>query len=580
MRLHYALVVAVLVAAVSPTLADDEKLAAFFREYLEASLRLQPVNATQLGEHRYDHLMEDLSAEGRATWLELDRGTLARLRSAVRREHLSADGKVDYDVLEGELRRSIWLTENFHPFEDDPRTYSGYISDSIYTLLTQSSLPLDVNVSNAVARMRHIPQVVAAAKQNLKNPPRVKLETAIRQNEGSVHFYRAEVLELAKGSQHRAELREAAERVVPVLVEYQRFLTNDLLPKADGDWRIGKRKFARKLEMTLDAGMTAQQVLDDALAEFDRVQGEMYVVARQLWSRYFSNQVLPPDDGKGRSETIRKVVAAVGKEHAEPAELLANVQRNVAAIKEFIRAKDILRLPEPDTCEVVEMPEFKRGNSTAYMQSPPPLDPTTAAFFAVSPPPSSWDTARVASYLEEYNNHMNQILTIHEAYPGHYVQLVYANRNPSLIRKVLQSGVYIEGWAVYTEQMMLDQGYGGGDLRLRLNQLKFYLRAVANAILDHRMHCTQMSDEEALRFLTEDAYQAEGEARLKVIRSKQSSVQLSTYFVGRMAMYRLRQTVQRKLGDAFSLGRYHEAVLEPGAVPLRMLPDLVFERLR
>ena len=148
------------------------------------------------------------------------------------------------------------------------------------------------------------------------------------------------------------------------------------------------------------------------------------------------------------------------------------------------------------------MPEFKRGNSTAYMQSAPPLDPNALGFYAVSPPPKNWDAQRVRSYLEEYNSHMNQILTIHEAYPGHYVQLEYANRNSSLIRKVLGSGVYIEGWAVYTEQMMLDQGYGNGDLRLRLNQLKFYLRAVANAILDHKMHCTQMTDDEALAFLT------------------------------------------------------------------------------
>jgi len=580
MRFHGVLVAAaVVMAGVAPLPAHDEKLAAFFREYLDASLRLQPVNATQLGDHRYDHLMEDLTPEGRAKWLELDRRTLARLASEVPRDRLSPAGLVDFDILEKELRRSIWLAENFHPFEDDPRTYSGYLSDSVYTLLAQSSLPLDVNVSNAVARLQQIPRVVAAARQNLRNPARVKLETAIRQTEGAINFYRTDVLGLAKDSRHLPQLRAAAERLVPVLVEYHRFLTNDLLPKANGEWRIGRERFARKLELTLDAGMTAQQVLDDALAEFDRVQREMYVVARQLWSRYYPGQPAPPDDPEGKRETIQKVVAAVGKEHAEPAELLADVQRTVAAIKEFIRNNDILHLPDPDTCEVVEMPEFKRGNSTAYMQSPPPLDPDTRAFFAVSPPPSSWDAQKVASYLEEYNNHMNQILTIHEAYPGHYVQLVYANRNPSLIRKVLQSGVYIEGWAVYTEQMMLDQGYGGGDLRLRLNQLKFYLRAVANAILDHRMHCTQMTDAEALAFLMRDAYQSEGEARLKVIRSKQSSVQLSTYFVGRMAMARLRQAAQRKLGPDFSLGRYHEAVLEPGPVPVRLLPELVLGRL-
>ena len=159
------------------------------------------------------------------------------------------------------------------------------------------------------------------------------------------------------------------------------------------------------------------------------------------------------------------------------------------------------------------------------------------------------------------------------------MQLEYANRQPSRIRRVLQSGAYIEGWAVYTEQTMLDQGYGQGDLALRLTQLKFYLRAVANAILDHRMHCAGMTDEEALAFLMEGAYQSEGEARLKIIRSKQSSCQLSTYFVGRMAMYRLRQQVEREMGERFDLGRYHEAVLAPGPVPVKYLPELVRREL-
>jgi uncharacterized protein (DUF885 family) len=159
------------------------------------------------------------------------------------------------------------------------------------------------------------------------------------------------------------------------------------------------------------------------------------------------------------------------------------------------------------------------------------------------------------------------------------VQLAYSNRNPSLIRRVLYSGVFAEGWAVYTEQMMLDQGYGDGDLALRLNQLKWYLRSVANAILDYKMHCAAMTDQEALRFLTERAFQSEAEAVLKIIRAKQSSCQLSTYFVGRMAFVRLRRRFQNELGDRFDLGRFHEAVLDLGTLPVRYLPELVRERL-
>src|SRR5437763_13811225 len=225
------------------------------------------------------------------------------------------------------------------------------------------------------------------------------------------------------------------------------------------------------------------------------------------------------------------------------------------------------------------MPEFKRGNSTAYMDAPPPLDPNGSGQLAVSPPPHDWDAQRINSYLEEYNNHMLDILAIHEGYPGHAVQLEYMNRSP-LIRKVLQSGAYIEGWAVYTEQMMLDQGYGNGDLALRLSQLKWYLRTVANAIIDHKMHCGQMSDEEVLAFLTRRAFQSEGEALGKIVRAKQSSCQLSTYFVGRTAFYRLRQQIQREQGEGFQLGRFHEAVLDHGTLPVKYLPELVRERLK
>jgi uncharacterized protein (DUF885 family) len=427
--------------------------------------------------------------------------------------------------------------------------------------------------------MGQIPRIVASARETLNNPPRPLLETAIRQNRGAIGFYEKGIFELLGDSPQSGMLKKAAEPVVDALKGFQRFLESDLLPRANGEWRLGREKFTRKLEMVLDAGITADQVLADAEEEFARVQRDMYVVARQLWSGYFPKVTLPPDDAAGRRSTIAQVTAVVSLEHGQPEALVQDARATVGRIKTFIRDRDILRLPEPDRCQVIEMPEFKRGNSLAYLQSALPLDPTSASIYAVSPPPADWDAARVRSFLEEYNRHMLQILTIHEAYPGHYVQLEYSNRNRSLIRKVLQSGVFVEGWAVYTEQMMLDQGYGEGDLALRLNQLKFYLRAVANAILDHKMHCTAMTDDEALRFLTDDAFQSDGEARLKIIRAKQSSVQLSTYFVGRMAHYRLRQQIQRELGDAFQLGRYHEAVIEQGSVPMKFLPELVRARL-
>ena len=566
-------------AGFAPAQEADAQLTAFFKQYLEEVFRLRPMEATQLGDHRFDNVVDDLSPAARRGRIEHARRTLDKLATQIDYNKLSRAAQIDFEILKHELAKFLWLEESFHPFEEDPRVYNTYINDSIYLLLAQSTLPRETNVANCIARMREIPKVVAAARQSLKNPPRVHTETALRQNRGAISFYEKGIFEAAGKTRQASALKAAAEPVLTSLKEYQNFLENELLPRANGEWRIGKEKFERKLELTLDAGMTAEQVLGDAESEFARVERDMYVIARQLWSHYYRSEALPPDDVEGRRSTVDQVLRAVGQEHGKPEDLTRDIRKTVAQIKKFIASHDILRLPEPDRCQVIEMPEFKRGNSTAYMDSPPPLDPNAAGYYAVSPPPKDWDAQRVKSYLEEYNSHMQQILTIHEAYPGHYVQLEYANRNPSLIRKVLDSGVFVEGWAVYTEQTMLDQGFGGGDLALRLTQLKFYLRAVANAILDHKMHCNAMTDDEAFAFLTKRAFQSEGEVRLKIIRAKQSSCQLSTYFVGRMAHYRLRQQMERELGQKFQLGRYHEAVLENGSIPVKYLPELVRAKL-
>jgi hypothetical protein len=288
---------------------------------------------------------------------------------------------------------------------------------------------------------------------------------------------------------------------------------------------------------------------------------------------------LPIDDPKPRRIMIQQVLDEVANHHGTANSLVADVRGTVGEIKTFITTHKILPLIEPDNCRIVLMPEFLRGNSVAYLNPAPPLDIRGSSEYAISPPPRDWPTLRAESYLREYNRSMLRILTIHEAYPGHYVQLEYSNRCPSLIRRVLSSGTFAEGWAVYSEQMMLDQGFGHGDLGLRLQQLKFYLRAVVNAILDHRMHAGKMSDAEAMELLVGRAFQTEGEAVGKIIRAKQSSCQLSTYFVGRTAFYRLRQQVQRALGDRFDLSGYHEAVLSHGTIPVKYLPELVSKSL-
>jgi uncharacterized protein (DUF885 family) len=568
-----------LVGPASGEQSEDDQLAAFFKRYLEGEFGERPLEATRLGDHRHDHELDDVSPKARAGWLARYRKTLAELERQIDVRKLSRAGQIDREILAHHLRRELWLAENSKPFEEDPLVYNDYLTDSVYLLLTQSTLPKAQNVRNAAARIEALPRIVAAARAGLGKPPKVHVETAILRNKGAINFYESGIYELAGENPALSELKPACQRVLPVLKGYQTWLEKTLLPRASGEWRIGKEKFARKLELELNAGLSSDEVMAAAEREFARVERDMYVVARQLWSKVHPGKALPADDERGRRDTIAGVLRELNRQHSKAEELLGDAKEVSGRIKAFIARNDILRLPKPDRCRIIEMPEFQRGFSVAYLNPAPPLDPRASSYYAISPPPASWDDRKKESFFQEYNSRMLQVLTIHEAYPGHYVQLEYSNRHPSLIRRVLQSGVFAEGWAVYTEQMMLDQGYGSGDLALRLNQLKFYFRAVANAILDQRMHCTGLSDEEALRFLTERCFQSEGEALGKIIRAKLSSCQLSTYFVGRTAFYELRQKVQREMGDKFDLGRYHEAVLDHGTLPVKYLPELVRARL-
>jgi len=557
----------------------DEALEHVFREYLDELFKQEPLRATRLGAHEHDDRLEDLSAESRAAWLERDKRYRAALPKRIEVSELSPDGRVDFEILRSHLDREIWIAENTDPFAEDPRVYVGYATECAYLPLTQSSLPLEANLEYVITRLEFVPRIFEAAKATLANPPRVHTETAIDQTRGAITFYQEDIYKLAEQDHGEGPLAERCAAVVEALEDYLDFLETEIEPNAEGEWRLGREMFAEKLEHELGAGVKAEEVIADAEREAERVEAAMYTIVRQLWAETFPGQPLPPDDPEGRRETIARVLDETSKRHGEAETLVEDVLATVDRIKRFITEAEILTLPEPDRCRIEAMPEFLRGNSVAYLNPAPPFDPDGSSQYAISPPPTDWSPERVESFLREYNNAMLEVLTIHEAYPGHYTQLEYSNRTDSLIRRALQSGLFAEGWAVYTEAMMLDQGYGDGDLVLRLNQLKFYLRAVLNAILDYRMHCSNMTDAEALELLMGRGFQTEGEAVGKLIRSKQSSCQLSTYFVGRMAFQRLRREVQNAFGDKFKLKEFHESVLSHGTIPVRLLPELVHRDL-
>lgn len=563
--------------------SDKSSLDLLFKEYLKKEVDLQPFLGTRLGDHRHADRLESLSIPAQQQRLNHHQETLKMLSAFPNRSNMKLDDRVDLETWINHEKRWIWNDTVLKPLFKDPRIYSEYISDSTFLLITQTTLPKDRIIQACISRTRQIPRIVKEAKFNLslpdtEKPARVFVETAIRQNLGSIAWYRSGMRKLLPADSDSKDLKLVCDAATNALESYHKFLTDELLPVSLGDWRVGTAKYDEKLILDLESPLSRVSIRQKADNEFIRVTKAMEILSRDLWPQLIKDKPVP-EKGANPHSVIGPVIQAASKDRGTVSTLVADARLAANDLKAFIRQKKLLDLPSPDRCDIVEMPEFQRGNSVAYLNNAPPLDLNARSVYAISPPPADWDSRRVDSFLDEYNRRMMRILTLHEAYPGHYVQLEYGNRHPSLIRKVLASGVYIEGWAVHMEQVMLDEGYAVNDAPLRLLQLKWYLRAVANAILDQGMHCDNWTDEKALRFLVDEAYQSEGEAIGKITRSKQSSCQLSTYFVGRTAMHDVRLETQARLGKKFNLRNYHHAVLGVGAVPVRHLGTLILDAL-
>ena len=556
---------------------EDGKLADYFKGFLEDEMKQRPLEATRLGDHRYDDRLEDLSAErGPAGW----HATRRRWPTCPARSNMRScrAGQIDFEIFKHWLAYQVWQLENSDRFKDDPRVYNDYITESVFLLLTQSTEAKPTTLKNCAARIGRIPAVVAAARANLGNPPRMSRRDGHQAESGCHPVLQGRHLPGGRRDAPAERTEGAFRPGGEGLEEHQRFLEGGAAASAKGEWRIGKEKFARKLELELDSGLTAEQVLEEAEREFERVEREMYVIARQLWAQAYPGKPLPADDGEGRRATIRQVLAHYNREHGKGEELVKDARASVDRIKSFIEERDILRLPDPDRCRIMEMPEFQRGNSVAYLNPAPPLDARVSSIYAISPPPREWDTRLQQSFLEEYNRYMLQMLTIHEAYPGHYVQLEYSNRHPSLIRKVLSSGTFAEGWAVYTEQMMLDQGYGEGGLAAAAEPAEVVSAGSGQRrprSPDARLGHDRRGGAE---FLTGRAFQSEGEAgqdhpgQAKLVSALDVLCRPDGLLPAEAAS-------AARAGRQVRAGRFHEAALDHGTLPVKYLPELVRERL-
>jgi uncharacterized protein (DUF885 family) len=555
---------------VDPAASPDQAFAAFAQHFLEEMLRRSPTFATHAGDHRHDARWPDVSAEGDAAERAFIADTRAAL-AALPRDRLSEQNQIDAAILDERLRAMVFSLDELKPHDTDPMAYVGLISNGIDPLVTREFGTRESRMAALAGRLDGIPAIVAVARQRLGHAAKVFTETAIQQNKGLIALVETQLpARFAEVPAEKDRLAAAATRAAAALHDLQRFLETDLLARSDGSFRLGRERFARKLAFALGDDIDIDTVAADARALLTRTQAEMVDTAKQIWADDKLGKLPPLDTGEQRKAFVRRVLDHVAADRPTNQTILADARRLLDKATAFVRDQNLVRVPE-EPVAVIEMPEYKRGIAVAYCDSSGALEATPQTFFAISPTPSDWPRARAESFYREYNQAMLAELTIHEAMPGHYLQLMHNNQFASKLRAVFASGPFVEGWAVYAEWMMAEHGFGGP--RVKLQRQKMVLRLSANAILDHDIHAGTMDEQAALALMKNEAFQEDGEAVGKWKRARLSSAQLTTYFYGFTELLKLRKAVESQPG--FSERAYHDRLLSWGSPPMKFVRQLV-----
>jgi uncharacterized protein (DUF885 family) len=550
------------------------------QRYMNEALALDPVDATQLGDHRFDSRTNDESPAGRAKMVAVSRSLLMQL-DQVDTAQLSRAKQVDAHLLHHALEYTVWQIETFRDWSWDPLTYTSLAGNAVYLLLARDFAPLPDRMAHVAARLQAWPRLFEQERAALDpaKVPLINVQTAISQNAGLTELIdqvvAPEVQQLAPEQQ--AKVNQAIASARNAVTEQQTWLQKKLLPQAKGEFRLGAQRYDEKLRFELDSSLSRQEIRSRAEAAIATKRMQMYDIARQVLGGRAGAPALPEKPTPDQQQAaIAAALELAYAQHPARDQVVAAARTALAQATAFVKAKDLITL-YPDPLDVIIMPAFQQGVSLAYCDAPGPLARGQKTYFAVSPIPADWTEAQVRSYLREYNTRAINELTIHEAMPGHYVQLAHANRYRSPIRAVMQSNAFVEGWAMYGEQLMSEQGYMDHDPLMRLVHLKWDLRATANAILDQAVHVDGMTREQVMQMLMHDTFQEEREAAAKWVRVQVTSTQLATYFVGFQEHLALREEARQRWGATFSLKRYHDAALAFGSPPVRYVRELMFD---
>ncbi|WP_108805785.1 DUF885 domain-containing protein, partial [Xanthomonas fragariae] len=548
---------------------------------LDTWMQLSPVTATQTGDHRFDAQIDDLSATGRQRSLDANKKLLTEL-NAIEVAKLARENQVDAAILRNQLQSEIWNTEVLQSWAWDPQVYNSLAGGALYSLMAREFAPLSERLASATQRMEKIPSIFAQARENLDpaRVPKIHAETVAKQNKGILSivdtFIAPNISQL--GLIEAARAQAAIDNLHKAVAEQQTWLDTVLVPNAKGDFRVGAEKYDQKLKFALLSSLSRADIKQRAESELKRVRGEMYAIARTVLKDTPGAPKLPASPNDAQQQAAIEAALELAYADKPARDKVADAAKAaLAQSTEFVRQKDLMTLPD-SLVEIIVMPEFQRGVAVAYCDSPGPLDKNLKTFYAVSPIPDDWNDKQVDSFLREYNSRMIHLLSIHEGTPGHYLEGWHSAKFPSTLRAVLRSGMFAEGWAVYTERMMQEQGYLDNDPLFHLVQLKFYLRTIANAILDQGVHVDGWDRDKAMHLMTHDTFQQESEASGKWVRAQLSSAQLPTYFVGVQEHLDTRKAMQDKLGDKFNLKAYHDQMLSYGAPPVRFARELMLDQ--
>ncbi|MDQ3870448.1 MAG: DUF885 domain-containing protein [Chloroflexota bacterium] len=573
--------------------------------FLEDLFVAQPVVATQIGYHELDHRWPDLTGTARLARISM----LRRHRGVVEglaEEELSADERIDRAILVEAIDAMLFEEEVLRETTWDPLSYVRLLGSGFFALLARDYAPFVHRGRAFLIRMQGIPDVLAAARSNLLGLPSrpvslLHTETALNQLDGVRELIDEAIAEAYRQRDPgedldlHGSLEHAAPAARQALDEFRRFLDTEVRTRAEGEGRLGPELYRDQLRHTLSSDISPDELVERARRDYEVVRTEMVRIARQLWPAWVPHEPMPTpsaagSDADAEAETVRRVLEAISREHRQPHELIDYCRREVARIERFVRRNEMIGLPR-EPLSITWTPLFMRAYGGAFLDAPGPLDQGQSSYFWITPPGEDWPAERVESYLREDNDRMLRLLCIHEGIPGHYLQLSWSNRCPSLTRSVFASNAFAEGWAVYVTQVMMDVGYGRRDPALLLVHWKFYLRGVINAIIDVLVHTAEMTEQEAMDLMVRGGFQEEQEARQKWLRARLTSGQLSTYYLGSLEMWDLEVDARRRaavasgasaddvpvqrvvggLGDTpgFDYREHLESVISQGTPPIR-----------